>query len=97
MPPPHWEPSSDKHGVAREDQIYAMVNAAFTDPIETGKNGDVVMLYIGPEHHQTERELEILVRHPARKGAEASVFHAMRLGPKYRRYREESENERRQD
>ncbi|MEV8212288.1 hypothetical protein [Leifsonia sp. NPDC077715] len=93
MPPPHWETSSYKHRVPREDQVYAMLNATFVDPIETEDNGDVIMLYIGPEHPQTDRELEILVRRPARTGAEASVFHAMPLGPKYRRYREDSQSD----
>lgn len=88
--PPHWEPSSDKHGVSREDQIHAILHATFIDPIKTEPNGDVVMLYIGPAHPQTDRELEILVRRPAAPGREASVFHAMPLGPKYRRYREDS-------
>ena len=53
----------------------------------------MVVLYIGHPHGQTEREVEILVRHfPA--GREALVFHAMPLGPKYRRYREEYPDDR---
>ena len=93
MPPPHWEPSTDKHGVPRQDQIYAMLHATFIDEIETKPNGDVIVLYIGPEHSQTDREVEVLVRKPARRRAEASVFHAMALGPKFRRYREDSRND----
>jgi len=90
MPPPHWELSSHKHGISPEDQTHAILHATFIDEIETKPNGDVIVLYIGPEHSQTEREVEILVRKPKRTGAEASIFHAMVLGPKFRRYREDS-------
>ena len=48
-------------------------------------------LYIGPPHAQTERELEVLVIRFT-NGREALIFHAMPLGPKYRRYREEFPN-----
>jgi hypothetical protein len=51
------------------------------------------MLYIGPEHPQTDREIEVLVRRPRRSGAEASIFHAMPLGPKFRRLREDSRSD----
>lgn len=48
------------------------------------------MLYIGPAHAQTDRELEILVHEFPETGPEAIIFHAMDLGPKFRRLREES-------
>ncbi len=48
-------------------------------------------LYIGHPHAQTDREIEILVIvDPGR--CEAVVFHAMELGPKFRRFREENPN-----
>jgi hypothetical protein len=47
------------------------------------------MLYIGPEHSQTDRELEILVYDYPGSSREATIFHAMHLGPKFRRFREE--------
>jgi hypothetical protein len=50
------------------------------------------MLFIGPAHPQTRRELEILIQEFAESGQEAVIFHAMELGPKYRRYREEHPN-----
>jgi hypothetical protein len=52
-------------------------------------DGGEIRLYIGPEHSQTERELEILVNQFT-DGREASIFPAMRLGPKFRSYREEN-------
>lgn len=47
------------------------------------------MLFIGPPHAQTEREIEVLVHENPATGREAVIFHAMPLGPKFRTYREE--------
>lgn len=85
---PRWELSSDKHGIDRRDQIFAILNANYVAILEERQDGSAVMLYIGPEHGQTDRELEILV-HSFADGRQASVFHAMLLGPKFRRYRED--------
>lgn len=85
---PRWEDSSAKHGVPRTDAIFAMLHANYIAEVESSPDGGQIMLYIGPEHAQTERELEILVN-VFRDGREASIFHVMPLGPKYRRYREE--------
>ena len=43
-----------------------------------------VTLYIGPEHAQTQREIEILVNIYV-DGRVSVVGHAMALGPKFRR------------
>ena len=86
---PRWVPSSDRHGVDRADQVYAILHATYSAvlPGESLDDGTVT-LYIGPEHAQTLREIEILVNvYPDNR--ESIVFHAMQLGPKYRRYREE--------
>ena len=50
-----------------------------------------VRLIIGHPHAQTDREIEVLVN-VYDDGREARVFHAMELGPKFRRYREENSN-----
>ncbi|NYK09958.1 hypothetical protein [Leifsonia naganoensis] len=48
-------------------------------------------LIIGHPHAQTDQEIEILINaYP--DGRESGVFHAMELGPKFRRYREENPN-----
>ncbi|NQX28858.1 hypothetical protein HQQ81_16030 [Microbacteriaceae bacterium VKM Ac-2854] len=65
--------------------MYAILHATFIYDLV----GDV-RLYIGPEHAQTERELEVLTRAPRKPGGEISVFHVMPLGPKFRRFREEN-------
>lgn len=89
---PRWEPSSDKHGIPRNDQVYAILHATYVAELGTSIDGGTVRLYIGPEHAQTDRELEILVNQFT-DGREASIFHARQLGPKIRRYREEHPND----
>ena len=87
---PRWTDSSGKHHIPREDQVYAIVHANYKDRLDSEKldEGDV-RLYIGHPHAQTDREIEVLVNvYP--DGREALVFHAMELGPKFRRYREEN-------
>jgi hypothetical protein len=70
--------------------MWAMLHSNYRAelPDESIDDG-VVWLYIGHPHAQTDREVEILVNvYP--DGREALVFHAMELGPKFRRRREES-------
>lgn len=86
---PRWEGSAAKHGVPRGDVIYAILHAVYAAELEERPESGRIMLFIGPPHAQTEREIEVLVHeHPA-TGREAVIFHAMPLGPKFRTYREE--------
>lgn len=85
---PRWEPSSEKHGVSRQDQIHAILYANFVHELDEPVKEGRIVLFVGPEHSQTDRELEILV-HEFGNGREASIFHAMPLGPKFSRFREE--------
>lgn len=88
---PHWTESTGKHGVSRADAIYAMLHATYTRQLADLGDGTVDRLYIGPEHAQTSRELEIIVNVAIDgSGREASVFHVMPLGPKFRKVREEN-------
>lgn len=72
--------------------MYAIVHANYKSRLESEKHdeGDV-WLYIGHPHAQTEREIEVLVNGYT-DGREAPVFHAMDLGTKFRRYREENQD-----
>jgi hypothetical protein len=81
--------SSDKHGIQRGDQVHAILNATFSAELVGEAEVGRIMLYIGPAHPQTERELEILVHEFPDTGDEARIFHAMELGPKFRAFREE--------
>jgi hypothetical protein len=67
-----------------------IVHANYTVRLDSEKLDDgTIWLYIGHPHAQTRREIEILVNvYP--DGREAVVFHAMELGPKFRRYRQEN-------
>ncbi|WP_294180937.1 hypothetical protein [uncultured Schumannella sp.] len=89
---PRWTDSTGKHGIPRDDQVHAIVHATYTGKLpENGAGGGEVWLYIGRPHPQTDREIEILVE-VFTDGREALVFHAMDLGPKFRRHREENPN-----
>ncbi len=85
--PPQWEPSSFKHGIPRHDQVFVVMNRNYQRVIEED-HSTLVILYTGRQHPQTEREVEILVRH-FKNGAESRFFHAMQLTDRVRRYREE--------
>lgn len=72
--------------------MWAMVHATYRADLPGQSRDDgMVRLYIGHPHAQTDREIEILVNVYS-DGREAVIFHAMELGPKYRRYREENPN-----
>lgn len=87
---PRWTDSSTKHGVPRGDAVYAMLHATYTVDLVDNGDGTVDRLFIGPEHAQTSRELEVIVEIAVDgSGREATVFHVMQLGPKFTRMREE--------
>lgn len=89
---PRWITSSEKHAIPRADQIWAMVHPNYQTelPGESIDDG-TVWLFIGHPHAQTDREIEILIN-VYEDGREAYVFHAMELGPKYRKLREDDLN-----
>lgn len=70
--------------------MFAMLHATYVADVNDNGDGTVDRLYIGPEHAQTRRELEVIVR-VAIDGSsrEAVIFHVMQLGPKFRTMREE--------
>lgn len=69
---------------------HVLLNPTFrsvlSDPVPQGR----IVLFIGFPGPGTEREIEILVHEFPGTGREAVVFHAMPLGPKFRRFREEN-------
>lgn len=91
---PQWRSSADKHRVARQDAVHAILHKTYTDVLadEPRENGQV-RLFIGPRHAQAlpEDEIEILVHEfPDQPGREAEVFHVSPLSAKFRRYRQEN-------
>ena len=72
-----------------------MAHASFSEDIEHEPDdelGGKVRLFIGPPHDGTEREIEVLARWFPGTGREAHIFHAMWLGSKWGRYRQERES-----
>lgn len=89
---PRWTPSSAKHGISQADAAYAIQNHNFSFELSHMPDqelaGPRVILYVGPQHQGTDREIEVLVEMPVKLGDEAVVFHVMPLGPKFRALRE---------
>jgi len=80
MSPIVWARSADKHGVAHEDAVHAIVNALYVVPAfdEGRTGGSAPDLYVGPD--RDGRLLEVLLERVSR--TEATVFHVMPARPK---------------
>jgi hypothetical protein len=89
---PVWRDSAFKHGVPREDQVYALLHPNYTAVLPESPARGRIVLFIGHPHAQTGREVEILVHEYPATGEQAEIFHVMELGPQFRRYREEHPN-----
>jgi hypothetical protein len=96
---PKWTPSSAKHGISQADAAYVIQNHNFSieiNKIPGNKSAqNVVLLFIGPQHAGTDREIEVLVELPTKQGDQVVVFHVMPLGSKYRALRGRFINEER--
>lgn len=68
--------SADKHGIPREDTLYAIMNAEVSAEVE-GEPGEVTMVYVGHPHGQTDRYIEVIAAH--RPPRTIVIFHAMPL------------------
>lgn len=76
-----WADSADRHGIPREDALYAMSNAVASQQVE-GLPGEVTVVYVGHPHGQTERWIEVIAAH--RPPRTITIFHVMDLGSLYR-------------
>lgn len=76
-----WTSSADKHGIPREDALYAMANHdAKTDL--AGRPGEVTTVYVGHPHGQTDRYIEVIAA--MRPPRTLTIFHVMPLSDLYR-------------
>lgn len=75
-----WTKSSAKHGVSREDALWAMAHAEGSTAVE-GNPGWLTKVWVGHPHPQTDRYIEVM---GARRGDEFVIFHAMPLSDLYR-------------
>lgn len=87
---PIWESSCEKHGISREEIIYVLLHAPYVANLDERPDEGRIRVYMGPPHAQTDREIEVLVHDYPESGQRARIFHAMQLGPKFRRFREEN-------
>lgn len=73
--------SADKHGIPREDSLYAVMNAEASAEVE-GEPGETTMVYVGRPHGQMDRYLEVIAAH--RLPRTIVIFHAMPLSDLFR-------------
>jgi hypothetical protein len=75
MAPISWARSADKHNVAHEDAVHAIVNALYVVAMfDDGRTGGLAPdLYIGPG--RDGQLLEVLLERVSR--TDATVFHVM--------------------
>lgn len=73
--------SADKHGIPREDSLYAIMHAEASAEVD-GAPGEVTMVYVGHPHGQTDRYIEVIAAH--RQPRTVIVFHAMPLSDLFR-------------
>lgn len=73
--------SADKHGIARQDTLYAMMHAEASAELE-GQPGETTMVYVGHPHGQTDRYIEVIAAH--RPPRTIVIFHSMPLSDLFR-------------
>lgn len=86
-----WPASSAKHGIPRQDALYAIRHSVYTSSrvkVDPTRANHPRRVFIGPAHGQTERLIEVLVE---LRGGDMYVYHVMPLGAYYRRQMEEEQ------
>ena len=85
-----WTESADKWGIPHEDALFAIRNARYDSDNVKLNDGDPDAprrVFIGPQHEQTERLVEVLIW--LKRGGDFLVYHVMPLGSHYRRQMED--------
>lgn len=82
--------SADRHGVPREDALYAMLHPDGTEEVD-GLEGERTIVYVGPAHAQTEQRLEVIAAH--HEPRTVVIFHVMHLSDLYRHLAPGGENQ----
>ena len=87
---PRWTASSDKHGISRRAQAFAIMHPTYRRLTgAAGVHGGRVALYTGHGHELNEREVEVLVE-VFDDGQEAVIFHANNVSRNVEKYRKEN-------
>jgi hypothetical protein len=76
-----WTASSAKHGISRDDALYALTHAEASAEVD-GFPGETTVVYVGHPHGQTERYIEVVAAH--RPPRTMVIFHVMELSDLYR-------------
>jgi len=82
--------SAGKHRIPGPDALHAIKNAVWTSTRVKVNEGDPRSerrVFVGPQHAQTDRLIEVLVE--LRPGGGFVVYHVMPLGSYYRKLMEE--------
>ena len=89
-----WPRSSAKHGISREDALFAIANAIFTSDnvskagsASASSRAGTRRLFIGHPYFQARELIEVLVE--SRPNGDVVIYHVMALGSKYRRQMED--------
>ncbi|MBT1608485.1 hypothetical protein NY542_00150 [Curtobacterium flaccumfaciens pv. betae] len=81
--------SAGKHGIPEPDALFAIQNAEWTSTrvkVNDGDPGGKRRVFVGPQHAQTDRLIEVLVEMIP---GGFVIYHVMPLGSYYRRVMEE--------
>ncbi|SNU02816.1 hypothetical protein SAMN06298212_1713 [Ruaniaceae bacterium KH17] len=73
--------SADKHGIPRQDSLYAIMHAEASAEVE-GNPDETTMVYVGHPHGQTDSYIEVIAAH--RPPRTIVIFHAMPLSDLFR-------------
>ena len=89
-----WTESSARHGISREDALYAIAHAEVRQELDGGRAGEQTVVYVGRAHAQTDQRLEVVVA--IRPPRTMVIFHVMEVSDLYRHllYRSPEEGER---
>lgn len=89
-----WPRSSAKHGISRNDALFAISNAIFTSDnvsaagsISTSGRAGTRRLFIGHPYSQSLELIEVLVE--SRPNGDVVIYHVMALSSKYRKQMED--------
>jgi hypothetical protein len=85
-----FTPSAAKHRITQQDALYVIMHPTYTGKLPKNRPGTYIRLFIGFQHPQIAREIEVLVRVYESGFRNPEVFHVMFLSSKYDKYRRDN-------
>lgn len=80
--PFEFSPSADKHGIPREDAVYAVLHHAGYADLPARRPGERSFMFVGLPHQHAMRYIEVGVAVDGR--GNRKIFHAMEVTDLYR-------------